>query len=211
MTPTWTGKAGEPVPVELRHRRATTPTRGAPAGRCACGLPLAPGERVRTTGLCPTAVAERLTGAETAGAARERRLTVRWLRAMAETGDDPWMSYTSDALSGGEHATWGEANPEPPELPTGDGTGAHEPGALALYYDGSDYVIATSAADASAVWAAAVGEPHDDAAYGWTATAPDVVITVFATSTTGRLRPQSLTAAEWIEARGRCWLSSQNV
>lgn len=151
MSRTWAGLAGEPVPVGLRHRRATGATRGAPDGRCACGLPLAPGERVRPTDLCPAAV---------------------------------------HALS---------------ELVAGRAR-------LSMYYDGSDYVIATSDADASALWAAAVGEPHDDEGNPWTETKPDTVITIYVESpTTGRRQAHSLTAAEWIEARGRCWLCSQNV
>ena len=144
----WTGKAGEPVPAMLRHRRATDPTRGAPDGRCACGLPLASGERVRPTDLCPVAVAQRLAELEAHEAsihkavARSRRGIVRWLwaasaeaLAMAPRGrrrsalrdHSVSLAGAADAIAHGDDTAWCEANPETSPAPVGADAG-RDPG-----------------------------------------------------------------------------------
>lgn len=68
---------------------------------------------------CPAAMRERIAELEAHEASLHKHASravgavVRWLRAMAEEGGDPWMSYCADAIERGEHAEWCEAHPEP--------------------------------------------------------------------------------------------------
>lgn len=109
MTPTWTGLPGSPVPPELRHDFTYGP-------RCVrCGRV----REIALTELCAPAVARRLAELEAHEASLHKHASravgavVRWLRAMAEEGDDPWMSYCADAIKRGEHVEWREAHPDP--------------------------------------------------------------------------------------------------
>lgn len=111
MTPPWTGHPGEPVPVELRHRRSGI-------GSCVdCYRDLAGIE----DGLCGVAVARRFAEA------RVRDEIVRWLRAavrealaLAPTNrrrsflraHAETMTKIADAIAAGDAAAWCEAHPE---------------------------------------------------------------------------------------------------
>ena len=147
MTPTWTGKAGEPVPAMLRHDLRETYTEG-PGGVAlwACNGCDASGFMAAgvdpdwlPTTLCPAAVAQRIAELEAHGASihkavnRSRRGIVRWLRdspccADAEH-DGRWCpiciqdSDRADAIDRGDDVAWCEANTEIPPAPVGADAG----------------------------------------------------------------------------------------
>ena len=79
---------------------------------------------------------------------------------------------------------------------------------LFCYHDDSDYVIAHSPEDASAIWAATVGESHDDNEYPWGEPLPmDRALSVDLDDGRGSRRQ---TVAEWIAECGRGFFCSEN-
>ena len=77
---------------------------------------------------------------------------------------------------------------------------------LFVFGDDSDWVIAHSAEDASVVWAAAIGEPHDDAEYPWVQLYDDAPVRIVAENGI----PTTNRADEWVKIDGRGFLCSEN-
>ena len=78
---------------------------------------------------------------------------------------------------------------------------------LFVFADDSDLVIAHSAEDASVVWAATIGEPHDDAEYPWVQVDDDVLMKI-GNEDTGIVTERLVTERASIDGRG--FLCSEN-
>lgn len=76
---------------------------------------------------------------------------------------------------------------------------------LFVFADDSDWVIAHSAVDASVVWAATIGEDHDDAEYPWVQLDDDVTLKI--NEEDGTITERLVT--EWA-TDGRGFLCSEN-
>lgn len=82
------------------------------------------------------------------------------------------------------------------------------PADLFCYYNGSDYVIAHSPEDASAVWAATIGAPRDDEEYPWELLNPERTLNASLDDDAGHARKQTIAA--WIAELGRCFFCSED-